>query len=275
MADHNDRTPNIPGPRQEHPSADRAQALGLPAPAPLLLEETEEQQPPGTALRAWWAGAWDDGGVLHDRWEDLHKAPALGWHGMANWLKAAIGLAGICFVILLLDSATDALAAMLHGLLTAAPRVQVGTDTSTGVFAAIDQPIRTYVAAHSDTLPISASTVYTVWQLVGLFGLIGGFARSSGARLTWTAWGAASIAMVWDAAPDEGRTIATGLAVLAWTAASAFALRGLTLRPAFFTHIHNAGHQIEPHLHLPAPASDAAPDEEDDAPDNVHPLQKR
>ncbi|MEU2564856.1 hypothetical protein ABZ626_36825 [Streptomyces longispororuber] len=150
------------------------------------------------------------------------------------------------------------------------PRVQVGADTSHGVFAVADQPIRTYIAAHSAALPISASTVYTVWQLVGVFGLVGGFFRSSGARLTWTAWGAASIAMVWDAAPDEGRTIATGLAVLTWTVASAFALRGLTLRPAFFTHIHNAGHQIEPHIHLPAPAAWDA----DDTPDNVHPLQK-
>ncbi|MEU8622790.1 hypothetical protein [Streptomyces sp. NPDC048623] len=278
MANHNDndRT-TIPGPRQQSPAAGHGQAHGQPAAAPLLLEELDDKQPRTQALRAWWADAWDDGGVLHDRWEDLRQAPALGWHGMANWLKAMLGLAGISFVILLLDTATDALAAMLHSLLTAAPRVQVGTDTSTGVFAVIDQPIRTYIAAHSPALTISASTVYTVWQLVGLFGLIGGFARSSGARITWTAWGAASIAMVWDAAPDEGRSIATGLAVLAWTAASALALRGLTLRPAFFTHIHNAGHQIEPHIHLPAPApaADAAPDDEDDAPDNVHPLQKR
>ncbi|AXE27906.1 hypothetical protein C0216_30845 (plasmid) [Streptomyces globosus] len=275
MADHIDRTPNVPGPRQEHPAAGHGQAHSLPAAAPLLLEELDEKQPRAQALRVWWADAWDDGGVLHDRWEDLRQAPALGWHGMANWLKAVLGLAGISFVILLLDGATDALAAMLHSLLTAAPRVQVGTDTSTGVFAVIDQPIRTYIAAHSASLSISASTVYTVWQLVGLFGLIGGFARSSGARITWTAWGAASIAMVYSAAPADGRTVATGLAVLAWTAASALALRGLTLRPAFFTHIHNDGHQIEPHIHLPAPAADAAPDDEDDAPDNVHPLQKR
>ncbi|MGW6876213.1 hypothetical protein [Streptomyces xanthophaeus] len=277
MANHNDndRTQNIPDPRQQSPAADHGQAHGLPTAAPILLEEVDDKQPPAAALRAWWADAWDDGGVLHDRWEDLRQAPALGWHGMANWLKAVLGLAGICFVILLLDGAVDALTAMVHSVLTAAPRVQVGTDTSTGVFAVIDQPIRTYVAAHSASLSISAPTVYTVWQLVGLFGLIGGFARSSGARITWTAWGAASIAMVWDAAPDEGRTIATGLAVLAWTAASALALRGLTLRPAFFTHIHNAGHQIEPHIHLPAPAAEAAPEDEDDAPDNVHPLQKR
>ncbi|MEU3774234.1 hypothetical protein AB0F11_13700 [Streptomyces sp. NPDC032472] len=270
MADHNDRTPNIPGPRQEHPAATHGQAAGLPAAAP-LLEELEDKPTRTEALRAWWADAWDAGGVLRDRWEDLRQAPDLGWHGMATWLKAALGLAGICLVILLLDGATDALAAILHSLLTAAPRVQVGTDTSSGILAVIDQPIRTYIAAHSTSLPITGATVYTVWQLVGLFGLIGGFARSSGARITWTAWGAASIAMVHSAAPADGRTIATGLAVLAWTAASTFALRGLTLRPAFFTHIHNAGHQIEPHIHLPAPA---APDA-DDTPDNVHPLQKR
>ncbi|MFI8966966.1 hypothetical protein ACIGO8_33200 [Streptomyces sp. NPDC053493] len=272
MADHNDRTPHVPAQRQESPAADDGQALGFPPPPPVpSLEDLEDKEPRLKALREWWADAWDDGGFLHDRWEDLRRAPGLGWHGMANWVKTALGLAGISAVLILLDGATDVLADTLHSLLTAVPRVQVGADTSHGVFAVVDQPIRTYIATHSAALPLSTSTVYTVWQIVGIFGLAGGFFRSSGARLTWTAWGAASIAMVWDAAPDESRTIATGLAVLAWTVASAFALRGLTLRPAFFTHIHNAGHQIEPHIHLPAPAvSDA-----DDTRDNVHPLQKR
>ncbi|WP_328765393.1 MULTISPECIES: hypothetical protein [unclassified Streptomyces] len=239
--------------------------------SPTALDDQAEKESPLTALREWWDDAWDDGGFLHDRWEDLRQAPELGWHSMANWVKAGLGLAGICAVIILLDTATDVLADSIHRLLTAVPHVQVGTDTSTGIFAVVDQPIRSYIAAHSASLPISASTVYTVWQAVGFFGLVGGFFRSSGARLTWTAFGASSIAMVYSAAPADGRTIATGLAVLAWTAASAFALRGLTLRPTFFTHIHNAGHQIEPHIHLPAPAAPPA----EETPDNVHPLQKR
>ncbi|MGV9883328.1 hypothetical protein [Streptomyces sp. NPDC003006] len=267
MTDHNDRTPHIPGQRQEQP-ADNGQDLNFPPSPPASLDAKE---PRLETLREWWDGAWDDGGFLHDRWEDLRRAPELGWHSMANWVKAAIGLAGISLVILLLDGATDVLAHALHQLLTAVPRVQVGADTSNGVFAVVDQPIRSYIAAHTASLAISGSTVYTVWQLAGLFGLIGGFAGSTGARFTWTAWGAASIAMVWSAAPADGRTIATGLAVLAWTAASALALRGLSLRPAFFTHIHNAGHQIEPHIHLPAPAAPPA----EETPDNVHPLQKR
>ncbi|WP_438490734.1 hypothetical protein [Streptomyces sp. S186] len=263
MADHNDRTPYIPGQRQESSAADHGQALDFPEAPPVPSLEELDKEPRLAGLREWWADAWDGGGFLHDRWEDLRRAPELGWHGMANWVKAVLGLAGICAALILLDGATDILADTLHRLLTAVPRVQVGADTSNGVFAVVDQPIRSYIAAHSASLPISASTIYTVWQLVGIFGLVGGFFRSSGARLTWTAWGAASIAMVYSAAPADGRTIAIGLAVLAWTAASAFALRGLTLRPTIFTHIHNAGHQIEPHIHLPAPP---APPAEDSAP---------
>lgn len=254
MADHNDRTPHMPAQRQQ----------------PLAAERAEEKEPRLAALRARWNTAWDDGGVLHDRWEDLRRAPGLGWHGMAQWVKATLGLAGICAVIILLDGATDVLADAMHRLLTAVPHVQVGADTSTGVFAVVDQPIRSYIAAHSAGLPISASTVYTLWQIVGLFGLAGGFFRSSGARITWTAWGAASVAMVYSAAPADGRTIATGLAVLAWTAASALALHGLTLRPSLFIHTASPSIDIRPEIHVPAPAAPA-----EETPDNVHPLQTR
>ncbi|MFG3532761.1 hypothetical protein ACGF8B_39535 [Streptomyces sp. NPDC047917] len=263
MADHNDRTPHVPGPRHERP-ADHDQALNLTQPPP-------GKQPQLAALREWWDNAWDEGGILHSRWEDLRRAPVLGWHGMANWIKAALGLAGICAVVILLDGATDVLADALHRLLTAVPRVQVATDTSDSVFAVVDQPIRSYIAAHATTLPISASTVYTVWQAVGLFGLVGGAFRSSGARLTWTAWGAASIAAVYSTTPADGRTIATGLAVLAWTAASTLALRGLTLRPSLFIHNAAPGIEIRPQIHVPTPAAPPA----EDTPDNVHPLQKR
>ncbi|MEU4506806.1 hypothetical protein [Streptomyces sp. NPDC024089] len=255
MAENNNRTPHIPHPRQEPP-----------APSP-----TEPEEPRLAVLREWWTAAWDEGGVLHARWEDLRCAPELGWHGMAIWLKAVLGLAGVCAVVILLDGATDVLADALHRLLTAVPDVQVGADTSNSVCAVVDQPIRSYIATHAASLPISASTVYTVWQLAGLFGLIGGFLRSSGARLTWTAWGAASIAMVYSTTPADGRTITTGLAALAWTAASTIALRGLTLRPSLFIHNEAPGIEIRPEIHVPAPAAPPA----EGTPDNVHPLQKR
>jgi hypothetical protein len=262
-------TPNdhIPGQRRPEPRY-------LPVP----VTKPQPKQPRFAALRAWWTTSWERGGFLYERWEDLRQAPELGWHGMANWLKSVLALAGACVVIVLLEGAADVVLNALHQLLTAAPRVQVGTDTSHGVFAVVDQPVRSYIAAHCAGLQISASTVYTLWQIVGLFGLIGGFFRSTGARLTWTAWGAGSIAMVYSAAPAGGRTIATALAVLAWTAASTLALRGLSLRPVLFTHIHNATPAFEPHLHLPAPTAAPTDDDTPDTPDgpgNVRTLHTR
>ncbi|WP_329595890.1 hypothetical protein OG195_44800 (plasmid) [Streptomyces sp. NBC_01362] len=235
---------------------------------PLNGQADTPELPPATeprfeALREWWNNAWDEGGALHARWEDIRRARHAGWHGMAHWIKAALGLAGICAVIILLDGATDALADRMHRLLTAVPRVQVGADTSTGVSAVVDQPIRSYIAAHSAGLPISASTVYTLWQVTGLFSLIGGFiTRSNGIRLTWSCWGFAGIAMVWTTTPDTSRTVATAIAVLAWTIASAFALRGLNLRPRVFSTVHTGAPQItvQPQIHIPAQPDGPAPD---------------
>ncbi|GAB2606817.1 hypothetical protein GCM10027168_44570 [Streptomyces capparidis] len=220
--------------------------------------------PPSRARRitAWWNRAWSDGGTLHRRWEELRTAPETGWHGMAHWIKALISVAGA--------SATVLLAAAAVRVLDAVPDMGVGDDTSTGVWAVIDQPVRSYITTHSTGLPISASTVYTLWAATGWACLIlGCLTRSNGVRLTWTAWGAAGVAMVWSSTSAPGRTIATGIAVLAWTAASTFALRGLNLRPRVFAHIHNAGPEIRPEIHIPAPTPPG------DAPDNVHPLNRR
>ncbi|MDQ0681092.1 hypothetical protein QFZ56_000055 [Streptomyces achromogenes] len=57
------------------------------------------------------------------------------------------------------------------------------------------------------------------------------FTGAVGARLTYTAHGAATVYMVWASSPTAGHTVAAALAVLAWTIGSLFALRGLSLRP--------------------------------------------
>lgn len=266
MADHANRIPHVPGQRQESSATDH-QALNHPAAAgPTGKKDTWRD-----ALRTRWDNAWSiPGGVLYQRWEELRRAPELGWHLMANWIKALLAVIVLSISVLLLDGALNVLADLVHQLLTAAPKVQVGTDTSTGVWAVVDQPVRTYIAQHSAGLAVSASTVYTLWQLAGLIGLIGGFLRSTAARLLWTIWGAASAAMIWTTAPEHGRTLATGIAVLAWLLGSAFALRGLTLRPALVIspRIRNV---ISPDIHVSVPAAPLA----DDTPDNVHQLQQR
>ncbi|MBK3628335.1 hypothetical protein JHN59_26510, partial [Streptomyces sp. MBT49] len=187
---------------------------------------TKPKQARFAEARAWWTEAWEEGGTLHEMWEDVRRAPDAGWHGMANWIKAVAAIAVFSFVVLLFNGAVDVLLDATHHILTAVPNVQVGDNTSTGVWATIDNPVRSYIAAHSAGLPISASTVYTLWQVTGLFSLIAGFiTRSNGIRLTWSCWGFAGIAMVWTTTPDASRTVATAIAVLAWTVGSAFAMR--------------------------------------------------
>lgn len=94
-------------------------------------------------------------------------------------------------------------------------------------------------------MAISASTAYTLRQPVGLFGLIGGFLHRRRPP-DLDGLGRGQHRHVYSAAPADGRTVATGLAALAWTAASAFALRGVALLPMFFAHVHNAGQIVRP-----------------------------
>ncbi|WP_331747476.1 hypothetical protein OG365_40660 (plasmid) [Streptomyces sp. NBC_00853] len=97
--------------------------------------------------------------------------------------------------------------------------------------ATITDPVHSYLQAHTVGLPITAASVYLIWQGIGAGSLaLAWLIRSNGARLTWTAHGAATIWMVWASSPTTGRTVAAALAILAWTAGSVLALRGLSLR---------------------------------------------
>ncbi|WP_331735974.1 hypothetical protein [Streptomyces sp. NBC_00057] len=237
------------------------------------LPSAAAKKPRLAPLRAWWNTAWDEGGALYAHWEDIRRARHAGWHGMAHWIKALLGLTGACAVIILLDTTADIVSAVARHLTDAAPTPA----TSSGFWAVVDNPVRTFIAQHTGAgLAVTAPAVYAAWQAAGLFGLVGGFFYSTGARITFTIWGCASVAMIWSATPADSRVVATGIAVLAWTAASALALRGLSLRPV--VHNHNAAPVFQPefrpelHIHatIPAPAGPG-----DDTPDNVRQLQQR
>ncbi|CAM5293302.1 hypothetical protein GCM10010329_80710 [Streptomyces spiroverticillatus] len=225
-------------------------------------------------LRAGWEASWEQGGFLYGRWEELRLVPKAGWHGVARWIKALLVLAGVCALLILLDTAGDIFGAALSRLADSMPATRAGTSAVGELWGVVDNPIRSYIDQHSVGLSVSGSAVYAFWQLVGLFGLAGGFLGSTGARITWACWGAVSVLAVWSAAPADGRTVAAGIAVLAWTLASTLALRGWSLRPVVNNFLPLAPAfqpqiEIRPEIHLPASAS--APD--DDTPDNVHQLQ--
>jgi len=233
---------------------------------PSLEEAFPPARSPLTVLREGWAAAWTDGGPLFQRWEDLRTAADKGWHGMAHWIKAVIAIVALAAVVLLVDAAGTVLLHDLRRALAAAPRLKVGTDTGSGVWAVIDNPVKTFIATRSGSLPISGSTVYTLWALTGAAAwVLGSVTRGNGWRMTWVLWGAGSVFMVWSASPAQGRIIATGVAVLAWSMASALALRGINLRPRVYANVNTP--EVKPVININPPPSG-------ELPDNVTPLAK-
>ncbi|MCL7382200.1 hypothetical protein [Streptomyces sp. 35G-GA-8] len=107
--------------------------------------------------------------------------------------------------------------------------------------ATVTDPVHAYLSAHTAGLPLTASSAFVIWQGVGIASLaLSWLTGAVGARLTWTAHGACSVLMVWDASPAAGRPVAAALAVLAWTTGSFLALRGLSLRPLIINNNHPA-----------------------------------
>ncbi|MFE7614336.1 hypothetical protein [Streptomyces sp. NPDC057496] len=106
--------------------------------------------------------------------------------------------------------------------------------------ATIADPVHAYLTAHTAGLQLTASSAFGIWLGVGAVSLVlSWLTGAAGARLTWTAHGLCTAAMVWDASPATGRPVATALTVLAWTIGSVLALRGLSLRPRINIHNHN------------------------------------
>ncbi|MGW2952785.1 hypothetical protein [Streptomyces eurythermus] len=220
-------------------------------------------------LRQAWEASWEQGGFLYERWEDLFQARRLGWHEMANWIKAVLSLAGLCAVIVLLDAAGDITSAALKGL---SDVPATSARDGSGLWGTVDYPVRVFLADQAAHLAVAPAALYAFWQLTGLLGLVGGFFGNAGARIAWVLFGIGSLAMIWSAAPAGGRAAATGLAALMWALASIFALRGLTLRPV--VHNHPPQYQFSPELHLHATIPAPAPAGDDRGPDNVHLSQR-
>ncbi|MEU3464778.1 hypothetical protein ABZ721_33120 [Streptomyces sp. NPDC006733] len=252
---------------------------------PTLPPAPDGQKPPAptkqpdtvrfAALRAGWTRAWDTGGVLARMWEDILNAPQDGFRHMARWIRIVLTVAAAALLVLLVNAAIDVLLLSLHHLAAALPTTHTDRSASHRYWHVIDTPMRSYIAHHSAGLSVSSSSIYTFWQLTGLFGLVGGFFGSTGARITWVLWATCSAGAVWAATPADSRPIATGIAVLAWALASTVALRGLSLRPIIHTvpspaPIVQPQIEIRPEIHLPAQSTSPAVD---DRPAPADPLQ--
>ncbi|MFI5800725.1 hypothetical protein [Streptomyces sp. NPDC051677] len=179
-----------------------------------------------------------DSAWLDARRREVADAMTGQWRQAPLWLKTAVGVP----VLLVVMSATGALLSALSGRATRA------WDGS-GLTAAIDQPVRVYLDAHTAGLPVTAATVHLVWVASGAGLLAVSYLTGTfGARFTWVLWGAATAVMVWSATAGPARQVAAGLAVIGWGIASIVALRGLTLRPQLSHNVtvnNNSGQPLE------------------------------
>ncbi|WP_179201635.1 hypothetical protein, partial [Streptomyces caniscabiei] len=178
-----------------------------------IFDVTELLPPPAlqgkerlVRLRTAWKESWKEDGFLHQRWEDLSQARYVSWHELADWIKATGLLAGLCLVVIMVDTAGDIASTVLKGL-SAVPAT--GTGDGNGLWGTVDHPIRVFLTQQAAHLAVAPAALYTFWQLTGVLGLIGGFFGNAGARIAWVLFGCGNLAMVWSASP-------AGVGTMAW-----------------------------------------------------------
>ncbi|WP_331731440.1 hypothetical protein [Kitasatospora sp. NBC_01300] len=183
------------------------------------------------AARERWARVTAPGMFLDRRRQDVRDALDHGWRAGARWVRLVtrllivLGVTGAAVV--LYSAAAQVLAASGAGACLSA---MAGTVTG---------PVRHYLAEHTAGLPLSAADAYRLWAATGLTAaLLSCVLRSTVARIAWTSWSAGTLAAVWQASPDGGRTVATAVTAAVLAAVSLPALRGLAffLRPHITIH---------------------------------------
>lgn len=109
-------------------------------------------------------------------------------------------------------------------------------------------PIGVWAEQHAAGLPVSATTLLTVWAIGGAVLVIGGLVGARGARIAWPLYGAGTAAMAWFGAAEPHRPIAAGLVALAWGVVSILVL-------------HRGGRRTHTHITNVLPPREPAPSE--------------
>ncbi|MGY0466843.1 hypothetical protein ACW14Y_42290 [Kitasatospora sp. cg17-2] len=193
------------------------------------------------------------GGWLDERRREL-AAGLDDFAGAEPWVRGLAYLITITLAVLVLGTVGGILLNGAGALVGAIHLPQDLPADGDGLRTAVTGPIHTYLIAHQ-TYPLTAATAYGAWKTVGLVAALLAFlTQGAVARLAWTAWSCATLAMVWQATPDTGRPVATGLTAAGIAAVSLFALRGISfsLRPTVINRTDVAP-QITVHTPEPQP----------------------
>ncbi|WP_449352742.1 hypothetical protein [Streptomyces shaanxiensis] len=162
---------------------------------------------------------------LEARRQEVGDSLTGGWSESALWIKLAVMFSTFLVGIAVLGVLANTVS---HTARAWHPPSEWHWD---GVVATIDNPVRAYLATHSAGLPLPGTALHLLWAASGAALLLMGFMFGGfGARMTWIAWGAATVVMVWSSTPEPARQVAAGLTTIAWGMASIPAMRGLKLR---------------------------------------------
>ncbi|RKE02931.1 hypothetical protein [Streptomyces sp. TLI_171] len=170
------------------------------------------------------------------------------WDDAERWVRVLAYLIAFATAALVLGTA--------GGILLQAAAAVVGAVhlpdhiPGDGLAATITNPVHSYLAAHLPE-PLDTATAYGLWKTFGLAtAVVAAVSQAATWRAAWVCWSAATLAMVWIATPEPGRTVAAGITAAALTAASALALRGLSfsLRPLVVSRT-----EVHPQIVVQAP----------------------
>jgi hypothetical protein len=177
-----------------------------------------------------------------------------------NWLGFVFAIGGLAVTAVMLYLAYLLIKGLFGLLADAARGIGAGATTAGGhvgdwtVARIITDPIHVYLDQHTAGLPATADQLWWTWLIATGVLLLLSWTGSWGARLGWTASGAAGVAMVFAGTPEASQTLAAGVATLAWALLSVLAFAGIGRTRLPRVIVNNI--QAEPE---PTPEPDPAP----------------
>ncbi|WBP91997.1 hypothetical protein [Kitasatospora cathayae] len=213
--------------------------------APQEQPSTSVREAAGRRVRALTA----PGGWLDRRRREL-AAGFDDFGGAEPWVRALAYLVAIALAVLVVGTVGGILLNAAAAVIDAVHLPHDLPAGGDGLRIAVTGPIHAYLIAHQ-AYPLTPATAYGLWKTLGLLAALLAFiTRSAVARASWTAWSAATLAMIWSAAPENGRPVAVGLAAAAIALLSLFALRGISfsLRPMVINRT-----EVQPQITVQAP----------------------
>ncbi|MFI7075540.1 hypothetical protein [Micromonospora sediminicola] len=143
-------------------------------------------------------------------WERARDTRGSNWPPL--WLVLAVAGAGVGVVLMLIVPVVRGLLFAVGDSIAALS----GWAHEQAYAQVVLAPVRRYLDAHTDGLPIAAETLWWTWCATGIVLLAASVLRVVAARIGWILYAVATTAMVVSATPGAGRWTAAAISALWW-----------------------------------------------------------